>query len=131
MPIAAAKGPCPNTGLWAECSIEYRLKRTGFVLTRIAGDAPKRAGLSVTPIAYKLGDGSRLELFIYRDEASLFRDVAGLDTVVVAPRGKTNAWGGPPLFVRSANLIAVLVTDDARQAERLNLAITAGPPQPR
>jgi hypothetical protein len=128
---AAPKGFCPNTGLWAKCSIEKRLKRTAFVLTPLAGDSPKRAGLSVAPVAYRLGDGSRLELFIYKDEKALARDVAGLDTVTVAPKGKTNAWGGTPLFVRSANLIAVLVSDDARAAERLNLAITAGPPQPR
>jgi hypothetical protein len=130
-PAAAPKGSCPNTGLWAKCSIEKRLKRSGFVFTPIVGDAPKRAGLSVTPLAYKLGDGPGLELFIYQDEKALARDVAGLDTVTVAPKGKTNSWGGTPLFVRSANLIAVLVTTDAREAERLNLAITAGPPPPR
>jgi hypothetical protein len=128
---SAPKGSCPNTGLWAKCSIEKRLKRSGFVLTPIAGDGPKRTGFSVMPIAYKLGDGSPLELFIYKDEKALARDISGLDTVATAPKGKTNAWGGAPLFVRSANLIAVLVTGDAREAERLNLAITAGPPQPR
>jgi hypothetical protein len=32
--------------------------------------------------------------------------------------------------VRSANLAAVFLTDSPVQAERLTLAITAGPPQP-
>ena len=68
-------------------------------------------------------------MFIYADEASLARDVAKLDTVTVAPRGAANNWGGIPTFVRSANLVAVFLTDNATQAERLTLALTAGAPQ--
>jgi hypothetical protein len=128
---AAPKGSCPNTGLWAKCSIEKRLKRAGFILTPNAGKTPVRAGLGAPSFAYTLGTGSKLELFIYPDEKALGRDVAKLDTTTVAPRGASNAWGGAPLFIRSANLIAVLVSSDAREQDGVSLALVAGPPQPR
>jgi hypothetical protein len=34
----------------------------------------------------------------------------------------------PPRFIRSGNLIAVLLTSNEQQAERLSLAVTAGAP---
>lgn len=125
---ARAFSPCPRTGKWALCSVEKRLERSGFVVRPVPGDSPRRAGFSVAPAVYKLGQ-SRLEVFIYADEASLARDVAKLDTVTVAPRDAANSWGGIPTFVRSGNLVAVFLTDNATQAERLTLALTAGAPQ--
>jgi hypothetical protein len=120
---------CPRTGRWALCSLEKRLKQAGFVATRIAGEAPRRAGFSVAPAAYTVGH-SRLEVFVYPDEATLARDMAALDTVTASPRGKPGAWESVPTFVRSANLAAVFLTDSPVQAERLTLAIGAGAPQP-
>jgi hypothetical protein len=120
---------CPRTGRWALCSLEKRLQQSGFVVRRIEGEAPRRAGFTVAPTAYTLGH-SRLEVFIYPDESALARDVAGIDTLTVSPRGKPNAWWATPTFVRSANLVAVFLTDSPVQAERLTLAITAGAPQP-
>jgi hypothetical protein len=35
-----------------------------------------------------------------------------------------------PTFVRSANLLAVFLTENPTYAERLTLALTAGAPQP-
>jgi len=120
---------CPRTGKWALCSVEKRLKQSGFVIKRLEGRAPRRAGFSVSPAVYTLGR-SRLEVFIYSDSSALARDVAGLDTLTAAPRGVPSPWPQPPTFVRSANLLAVLLTDSQQQAERLNLALTAGAPQP-
>ena len=121
--------PCPRTGLWALCSVEKRLVQSGFVVKRMSGEAPRRAGFSVPPTVYTLGH-SRLEVFIYPDEATLKRDVAKIDTVTAAPRGARSPWETPPEFVRSANLAAVFLTDSPQQAERLMLALTAGAPQP-
>ena len=120
--------PCPRTGKWALCSVEKRLEQSGFVVRPIPGDAPRRAGFSVAPAAYTLAK-SRLEVFIYPDETSLSRDVAKLDTVTAAPRGTAGHWPGTPTFVRSGNLAVVFLTDNATQAERLTLALTAGAPQ--
>lgn len=126
---AQASSPCPRTGKWALCSVEKRLSQSGFVVRPVSGDVPRRAGFSVAPAVYKLGE-ARLEIFVYPDEASLSRDLEKLDTVTVAPRGSPSKWGRVPTFVRSANLIAVFLTANPTQAERLTLALTAGAPQP-
>src|SRR5258706_13972545 len=121
---------CPRTGQWALCSVERRLVQSGFVIRRIEGSAPRRAGFSVLPAVYSLGR-SRLEVFIYPNEATLAADVAKIDTVSAAPHGAKNPWPFfSPTFVRSANLAAVFLTDNATPAERLTLAITAWAPQP-
>jgi hypothetical protein len=120
---------CPGTGLWALCSVEKRLGQAGFVVTRADSPAPRRPGFSVPPAAYTLGRG-KLEVFVYPDARSLARDWSQLDTTSASPRGKVTAWGIPPTLVRSANLAAVYLTDSPVQAERLSLALTAGPPQP-
>jgi hypothetical protein len=120
---------CPGTGLWATCSVEKRLGQAGFVVRKVDSLTPRRPGFSVAPVAYALGRG-RLEVFIYPDARSLARDWSGLDTMSASPRGKLIAWGIPPTLVRSANLAAVYLTDSPVQAERLSLALTAGPPQP-
>jgi hypothetical protein len=131
-PSAASRSnssPCPRTGLWALCSIEKRLTQSGFVVRRDNGEAPRKPGFSVAPTAYTLGH-SHLEVFVYPSEAALAKDIASIDTLTASPRGRPSSWESPPTFVRSANLIAVLLTDSPVQAERLTLAITAGAPQP-
>ncbi len=127
--VGDSTAACPRTGRWALCSLEKRLKQAGFVLHDAGGEPQRRSGLSVLPHAYTLGR-AYLEIFIYPDEGEMKRDLAGLDTTTVAPRGGKNDWGMPPRFIRSANLIAVLLTSNEQQAERLTLAVTAGPPQP-
>ena len=127
---AAELSLCPHDGKWALCSVERRLKQSGFVVKRVEGEAPRRAGFTVTPAVYMLG-ASRLEVFIYPDSASLARDVARIDTVAVRPAGSPNSWGDiPPVLIRSANLAAVILSQSQRQTERVMLALTAGPPQP-
>ena len=81
------------------------------------------------PVVYSLGS-SRLEVFIYPDEKALAKDMQSLDTLAVVPKGSTASWPSPPTLIRSVNLAAVLLTQNQRQAERVVLAITAGPPQP-
>jgi len=114
--------------MWALCSVEKRLAQSGFVVKRVAGDAPLRSGFSIRPTAYTLGR-SRLEVFLYPSESAASADVAKIDTISAAPPGKPNRWGTAPTFARSANLLAVFLTDNPTQAERLTLALTAGAPQ--
>lgn len=121
---------CPHDGKWALCSIEKRLKQSGFVVKRVDKDTTHRTGFSVKPAVYTLGQ-SRLEVFLYSDSASLAKDIAKLDTLTVGPAGSPSQWGEvPPMLIRSANLAAVLLSTNPRQAERVSLALTAGPPQP-
>jgi hypothetical protein len=124
----SSPSPCPRTGRWALCSLEKRLQQAGFVVRRVAGEAPRRPGFSVAPAAYTLGH-SRLEVFVYPDEAALAKDIARIDTLTASPRGRPSTWEMTPTFVRSANLAAVFLSDSPVQAERLTLAITAGAPQ--
>lgn len=126
--VSQPGSPCPRTGRWAGCSLEKRLEQAGFVLRKPEGGQPRRSGFSVQPTVYMLGP-ARLEVFIYPDEAALGRDVAKLDTTLAALRGQTNDWDVPPRFVRSGNLVAVFLTRNEQQAERLTLAITAGAPR--
>jgi hypothetical protein len=119
---------CPETGLWATCSVEKRLEEAGLVPRRDGDEPARRDGFSVPGVKYLLGR-SRLELFVYADAAAAAREFAALDTVRAAPPGDLGDWGGPPHLMRTANLLAVLVTLNERQAERVQLALTAGPPQ--
>lgn len=120
--------PCPHTGKWAPCSVERRLRQSGFVVKRLPDEAPKRPGFSVAPIVFSLG-ASRLEVFLYGDSVDVARDVAAMDTVTAAPHGAKSPWENP-IFIRSGNLAAVLTSQNPRQVERVILAITAGAPQP-
>src|SRR5512144_2997672 len=36
-----AAPPCPHTGKWAPCSVERRLKQSGFVVKRLTDEAPR------------------------------------------------------------------------------------------
>jgi len=128
-PSSSSKPACPRTGKWALCSVETRLKQSGFVIEPAHGSQPRREGFSVSPVAYTLGK-SRLEVFIYASPEAAAKDVARLDTLAAALHGARSNWAMPPTFVRSANLIAVFLTESQVQAERLTLALTAGPPQP-
>lgn len=121
---------CQHTGLWAQCSVERRLKQSGFVARKLDEKTPARPGFSVDPVAYSLGR-SRLEIFLYKTPADLARDIAGLDTVRVVPLGTTaSPWESTPILIRSGNLAAVLMASSPIQAERVSLALTAGAPQP-
>ena len=115
-PPAPASVDCPHTGKWAECSVERRLRQAGFVAKKIESDTTKFAGFSIKPIIYQLGK-SRAQIFIYEDSVASARDRAQVDTTQVT-------------LVRSANLVAIFIGDNPRQAERFALALTAGAPQP-
>src|SRR5437762_3326608 len=122
----ASKTTCARTGSWARCSVEKRLERSGFVVRPDTARPIRRPGFSVLPAVYTLGR-SRVEVFLYPNSDAAAHDVAGLDTVVAAPRGSRGSWPSPPTFVRNTNLIAVFLTVSPVQAERLTLALGAGP----
>lgn len=126
-PGPAGPDECPATGQWALCSLEKRLKRSGFVARKVDGESPERAGFTVQPAVYTLGSG-RLEVFLYESAAAMEKDIAGLDTLTVAPPGTAPSWPSRAGLIRSGNLAAVYMGQSARAAERLTLAITAGAP---
>ena len=134
---ATAAGPltpgdstsCPEDGRWRLCSVVDRLEDAGLVPQK--QEAPARHPFfSVPGTTYKVARGD-LEVFVYEDPAVLARDVAALDTVRVAPKGTPGDWSAPPTFIRSANMVAVFLSANERQIERVQRALGAGPPQPK
>ena len=115
-PVAATASDCPHTGKWAVCTLERRLRQSGFVLKPVKNDTSGTQGLSRKPLVYTIGR-ARVQIFIYDDEAALAKDIARVDTTKVG-------------VIRSGNLLAIYLGDNPQQAERLSLAITAGAPQP-
>jgi len=126
---SSSRSACPRTGQWAACSVEQRLVRSGFVVVPVKDKPDRRPGFSVLPNVYQLGH-SRLEVFLYSSPAAAAADVARLDTLTSSPKGAKRTYVTAPTFVRSGNLLAVLLTDSPVQADRLSLALTAGAPQP-
>lgn len=106
------------------------MKWSGLVARRIAGDTLARPGFTPKPVAYALGRDSRLEVFFYTSEKALQRDVMKLDTLRGVPAGTPPDTASRPVWIRSANVAALLFSRDPREADRVSLAITAGPPQP-
>ena len=121
--LASADSACELSGLWRQCSVHDRLKRAG--LAPIVGDSVRHPFLHVPGRRYKVGD-AELQAFVYETVEMRRRDTAPLDSVRVAPPGTETAWERPPTLITSENLAAVLIGGNARQVERVTLALTAG-----
>lgn len=119
---------CVHDGRWRQCSVADRLRRAGLVPHR--QPEPARAPFLHTPgVRYTLGS-AELQAFVYPDTAALARDLAALDTVLVAPRGQRYDWPAHPTFIHSGNLLGIYLGLNERAIERVQLALEAGPPQP-
>lgn len=114
---------CPAGALWAQCSVRERLERSG--LAPQAVDTVRHAFLHVPGQRYRLGD-AELQAFVYESAAMRERDTAPLDSIRAAPPGTETTWERPPTLITSGNLAAILLGGNARQVERVTLALTAG-----
>ena len=123
------KDSCPKWGDWQICSVEDRLTRAGLVLER--DPKPVRHDfMSVPGVRYSVSK-AEVQVFVYPSGAARARDTDVLDTVTVAPRGKQIIWPEPATLVTAGNLAAIILSVNARQAERIALALGAGlPPHP-
>ncbi len=115
-----------SEGEWQSCSIEKRLTDAGFVLIN-KGPAPSGV-FPVVGTSYALG-AAQLHVYIFKSAKEREQAVADIDTTTVSRRGTARPWPLPPTLITSNNLVAVLVSDNARQIERVQLAITAGLPR--
>ena len=117
---------CPERGDWQLCSVEKRLERAGLVIER--GTEPVRHDfLQVPGVKYETSR-AELQVFLYPSEAARARDTDALDTIAVAPRGRRLIWRWPATLVTSGNLVAIILSLNERQAERIALALGAGLP---
>ena len=122
-PQVAGKDGCVAGALWAQCTVLERLERAG--LAPQPGDSVRHPFLHVPGQRYRLGD-AELQAFVYETAAMRQRDTAPLDSVRAAPPGTDANWERPPTLITSENLAAILVGGNARQVERVTLALTAG-----
>ena len=132
-PVAAAPGDpaCPQTGLWAECSVLYRLERAGLAPHVDSTAKAEDKTLTGRVLMLKIGRSAQLELHIFADSAA--RAAAGktLDrTSYVGPTAPQTVKREKTL-IESVNVIGLLTSINAHQRERISDALTAGPPQPQ
>ena len=116
---------CPLVLPWRPCSVLDRLERAGL--------APQERGVvrqpffSVEGTAFTLAD-DELQTFIFADSAQAARETMALDSARVAPPTTMITWRRRPTLIRSANLVAILLSDDDQRIERVSLAIGGGLP---
>jgi hypothetical protein len=125
---AVAGASCPPDGLWHECSILYRLERSGLAPRKDSTTATEE-GLSERGMLVHVGT-AELKIFIYRDEASRAADESKLPKGDLVEANQPYTMRHERTVIRSANLLALLKSLRDRQRERVADAIMAGPPQP-
>ena len=116
---------CVSEGAWQLCSVEKRLTDAGFV--PVKQDAPAANLFPIQGTEYALGP-ARLHVYVFENAKARESGVAAIDTIAIAPRGKAATWAAPAWLITSNNLVAVLVSDNGRLVERVQLALTAGLP---
>ena len=126
---AASDTGCVKAGDWSECNLLDRLESSGLAPRR-AGGAIRQPFLTVPGFVVALGD-AEIQAYLYPDTLALKRDLQRLDTVRVAPPTMQVTWRATPTLIRSNNLLAILLSNDETQVERVKNAITAGLPAAR
>lgn len=117
---------CVLVGAWSECKLMARLETSGLAPRRSPG-AIRQPFLSVPGFVIAVG-GSELQAYVYPDTLALQRDFERLDTARVAPPTMQVNWRSTPNLIRSNNVLAILLSNDETQIERVRNAITAGLP---
>lgn len=127
---AAPGSACPATGLWAECSVLYRLDRAGAAPHLDSAAVAAEPALSVKGIRIKIGLSAQLAVFLYPDSAARVADAAHLDRSQFVAGDTPQTMKRERTLIQSANLLALLTSINDAQRERVADALTAGPPQP-
>lgn len=123
---------CPATGLWAQCSVLYRLERSGIAphLDTTGKVEEKALTGSSSNFVVKLGASSRLEVFLYPDSVARIADGQKLDRSKLVNGTATQTINRERTLVENANLIGLLTSLNERLRERVSDGLTAGAPQP-
>ncbi|MCC7052372.1 MAG: hypothetical protein IT355_03835 [Gemmatimonadaceae bacterium] len=116
---------CPGTGHWEACTVFDRLERAGLAPQR--GDTIRLPFLRVAGQTWRLGSAT-IFVFRYRDSTLRHADFVALDSLQARPAGDTAThWTGTPTLLVNDNLLAILLSENEEQVERVSLALTAGP----
>lgn len=117
---------CVEAGPWTQCNLTKRLESSGLAPRRLQGSI-RQPFLSAPGVVFNVGN-AELQTYLYTDTLALQRDFAQLDTIRVAPPTMQVTWRSTPNLIRSNNLLAILLSNDETQVERVRNAITAGLP---
>lgn len=126
----ATKEACPSDGTWSECSVIYRLERSGVAPKNDSTAEVSEKTLGGRTLLLKIGLSAQLEAHIYADSAARAADGAKLDRKAFVDGVATQSIKRERTLIESANLIAMLTSINPRQRERVYNALAAGPPQP-
>ena len=127
--VAAGANSCPATGLWANCSIVYRLERSGLVPHVDSSATPHEKELTGKPLVMKLGQAT-LEVYVYPDSMARIADGKKLDRTKLVDAAAQQTIERERTLIESANIIGLLTSLSSHQRERVSDALTAGAPQP-
>jgi hypothetical protein len=133
LPIVAAadtgwKDNCPVTGLWAQCTLLYRLERGGLTVRADSMTEAREPRLSIAGRRLPIARGE-IAFFVYADTGSRSRDQARLDTAAFIPPSRLTGIDSRTL-IGNQNLLVIMKVPNETYRERLANAIMAGPPQP-
>ena len=130
-PAAAATGPaCPATGLWAACSVVYRLERSGLAPHVDSSATAQEKELTGKPLIIKIGQTAVLEVYIYPDTSARAADGKKLDRTKLVDGQAQQTMERERTLIESANVIGLLTSLSSHQRERVSDALMAGAPQP-
>jgi len=121
---------CPATGLWAECSVVYRLERSGLAPQIDSSASPDEKELGGTPLIIKIGQAAKLEVHIYADSNARIADSKKLDRTKLIDGEAQQTIARERTLIESANVIGLLTSLSSHQRERVSDALMAGAPQP-
>jgi hypothetical protein len=134
LPIVASSSPgtekdCPDTGLWARCSVLKRLERSGLTVHADSLKEIREPALTIVgerlPIA-----GGEIELFVYADSGSRARDAAKLDPKAFISPDRQPTILGERTLIANENLLVLMKIFSEANRERIANALLAGPPLP-
>jgi hypothetical protein len=128
---AAGGGSCPVTGMWAECSIIYRLDRSGLVPHVDSSAKPAETTLGGKPLMIKIGTTATLELHLYPDSTARVADGTKLDRAHLVGATAPQTIERERTLIENSNIIGLLTSLNSHQRERVSDAVMAGPPQPQ
>jgi hypothetical protein len=122
-----ADSPCPPDGLWKACSLTYRLYRAGLGV-RLDSVPATDSATGKPGLLYHIGHAT-LAAYVFATEADRKAAVARMDTSAFIGYMSTQIYPPRTSMLQSANLLALMVSQNDEQRQRIGDAIMAGPPQ--
>jgi hypothetical protein len=126
---AAGDTSCPNTGLWARCSVFKSLERAGLNTHADSAQVIVEKPLVVPAVEIPIARG-HIRIFLYADSNSRRRDAAKLDRKQFILAVQEPGFARERTLIENANLLVLMDVARSLNRERIANALMAGPPQP-